>query len=83
MSNQNQGAKRNEGCLNCGATEEYSGADNPDIGYICGLCTCLGVARQGLEEFEAIEAALKEARKPRIRLTKKRDKKTKTTLADC
>ena len=48
--------RSNEGCYNCGRTEEYPGADNPHIRYLCGVCN-IGLARLGEELFQEIEAA--------------------------
>jgi len=80
-----QELKRNEGCTNCGTEEHYNGANNPDIRYLCSICTVFGVAKQEavVKEFEAVELEIKRSKRPRIRLAKKRQKRLNKTLADC
>lgn len=75
----------NEGCYNCGREETYNGADNPDIRYLCAICTAFGLARQEgvIEEFERVEAELKKAKAPRLRISKKRQPKENKTLSTC
>lgn len=74
--------QRNEGCYNCGRSESYPGADNDSIRYLCGTCTAVGLARLGRDEFERLEAERKEAKKPLLRVTRKK-KEPKKTLSSC
>lgn len=77
--------KSNEGCYNCGREEDYNGAENPGIRYLCALCVNAGLLHTAREEFEAIERELKLRRKPllRMRRSKKDKQKAGTTLANC
>ena len=75
----------NEGCYNCGREESYNGADNPEIRYLCPICTIFGLCKQEgvVEEFEKIEQELRKAKSPRLRISKKRQPKENKTLSNC
>ena len=84
-SQQEKGPQRNEGCLNCGTVEEYPGSSNPNIRYLCGICVCLGVAKQehAVKEFELLEQEFKASKRPLLRLRRKHKKKEKKTIGSC
>jgi hypothetical protein len=75
----------NEGCINCGTEEDYNGADNPAIRYLCTMCTVFGLAKQEaiIKEFEEVERQIKQSKKPRLRLSKKREQRKNRTLSSC
>lgn len=75
----------NEGCINCGREENYNGADNSAIRYLCSMCTVFGLAKQesALEEFEEVERQLKASKRPRVRISRAKKDKTKKTLSSC
>lgn len=75
----------NEGCINCGRVEDYNGGDDPTIRYLCSVCVCCGLAKQEevLRIYEEVETAIKAAKRPRIRISKKREKRLNKTIADC
>ena len=74
--------RSNEGCFNCGEIEDYSGADNPDIRYLCGICTMCGLVPKGRDTFEAIETSLKAIKPTQRRFNRKSVTKKGTTLAN-
>lgn len=87
MPNQNQSVesvKHNEGCYNCGNEEDYPGADDPNIRYLCAVCVMCGIALQGRKEFDRLEDERKAARRPMLRIRKKtKQAGGKPTLSTC
>lgn len=82
--NQRNELRSNEGCYNCGDEESYPGANDPDIRYLCAVCTMCGIVVSGRKAFERLEAEKRSASKPLLRLRRKtKTKVSKPTLANC
>lgn len=77
--------QNNLGCWNCGNIEEYPGATNPDIHYLCAVCVVAGLVKKGYDRFLEIEAAQKALRKPKLRIRRKAQtkKEGKQTIGNC
>lgn len=70
----------NEGCINCGREEHYPGCDNPNIRYLCGVCTT-GLLKRDKDTIAAIESEIREMRPPHVKIRRTRRPKERVTLA--
>jgi hypothetical protein len=72
----------NEGCYNCGSEEDYNGARNNSIRYLCSHCV-QGYALACTKQFEAAEEALRLSKPKPKRFNRKSLKLKGATLATC
>jgi len=75
--------ENNEGCYNCGTIEDYNGADNHKVRYLCGICVMCGLAPRGKDTFEDIEASLRALRPTKRRFNRKPVARRGKTLSTC